>query len=1414
MADVYRDDERELTTDVSHDVINSAGVWDGETGTGVATRGEGVVVGVIDSGVNPDHPSFAEVAGDGYVHENPFGSGSFVGVCDPSHPQHEDLCNDKLIGAWNLHPLSPSAVDGQGHGSHTASTAAGNVHDATFTVGNDTFTRTVQRVAPRANVISYLVCFPGCPSTSAVAAVDQAIADGVDVLSYSISGADNPWNDIVDLAFLDAYEAGIFVTASAGNDGPGAGTVAHTAPWNATVAASTHFRVFGHTVDAVGPDPVPPDLSDIPAPPGDGPGLTTDIQAEVRDAALVDEGNGDGCDAFPTGVFDGAVALIERGTCTFAIKVDNASAAGAVAVVIVNNVAGPPTAPGALEDTTIPAVMVGSDQGGALRDFVVDTAPDAVTVRLNAAADEFRSDEWTDVMAGFSSRGPSQVELLAPTFTLPGVNILAAVNASGGDPAQYGVLQGTSMSSPHGAGAAALLTALHPDWSPSSLHSALASTAEPDTLVKEDGVTSADPFDQGSGRADLAEAGRIGLVMDETHANFEAADPDIGGDPKSLNLPAMVDQECIVTCTWTRTVTSVADTTATYSATSDAPAGVTVSVSPSELTLAPGATQELEITADVSGAEPEEWTFADVRLETDAVHGNGQPVAPVHYPVAVIPFPATPSAEVEPAELSSVQSPDELVDRTLDIANTGDAPLEWELVEAETTDMSTTTTATTASLWEQPSNGTGGIVSDFFNAFGVGVYSADDFSLPAAATLDSIHAEGFWNTGSLADATAINWYIYPDDGGVPAGHPEDGQDAHVFTHTAPPAGAGVDITNNNITLDLAAATGGSLDLEAGTYWLSVFPDIDDTTGDGNLRWNWSEAGSELSEAHLVDPGNLFGGGWTDWTSFSDAGLTFSGTAFRVDGQIDCTPGELPWLDLSDTGGTVAPGDHAAVTATFDSTGLGESEQDGLLCLSTNDPENPLAVIPVSLAVETMPEITVTPDELDAELFPGAAVDQTLTIGNDGNEALEWSVSQAEAEAEAATSAIAPLADVLITGDMSESFDDVTQLALDGWAMTNNSEPLGITDWFQGNPDVFPAHEGAEDAYIAANFQSASELGTISNWLLTPELTLRDGDTFSFWSRAPAGSIFPDRMEVRLSTAGESTDVGGSADSVGNFTNLLLSVNEDLALGGYPEDWTRFEVTVDGVGGPVTGRIGFRYFVTDGGPFGLNSDFIGVDEFTFTSAHPCSRPVDIPWLDVATTSGTTAPGDSSDVTVTLDSTGLDPGEYEAQLCVESDDPAEPLVTVPVSLTVREPVTCDRTLSGLQLGLLAVRDGVTCLEDATVIGAVTVDSGAGLVSEGSFVIGPVTTDDAAVVTLDDTRFIGPVTVAGTTEWVEVAGNEVTGPVTLLDNSTGDMPIVVSDNGVLGPLSCVGNEPPPVDDGVPNPVLGPKVGQCRGL
>jgi subtilisin family serine protease/subtilisin-like proprotein convertase family protein len=602
---VYPDTIREMDTDVGPIHIGAPAIWEGETGNGMATRGEGIVIGMIDSGINSEHPSFAATDGDGYTHTNPYGAGVYTGWCIAN----PDFCNDKLIGAYSFNPVGASPEDTDGHGSHTGSTAGGNAHDAIFNVGSTEYTIRIQGVAPRANIVAYKVCNPSCPGTASIAAVNSAITtDMVDVLNYSISGGDSPWTDAVDLAFLDAFNAGIFVSAAAGNAGPGASTVAKTGPWNASVGASTHNRVIAHTVDVTGPT-TPPELQDMAAVPGENTMITSDITGEVRFNAA----NPRGCTAHPANFFLGAIALIERGDCTFAVKVDNAVAAGAINVIVYNHVGGPPITMGALTGTP-ETVFIDNVNGADLRDFVIDNP--GATVIINEATSLLFNDAWEDVMAGFSSRGPSQFELVKPDYVGPGVNILAAIESQGGDPVQYGFNQGTSMSSPHGAGAAALMMALYPSWSPAEIKSAIASGAVPDVLVKEDGVTPATPFDQGSGLMNLAWASNVGLVFDETGANYAAANPAIGGDPKTLNQPSMADYQCAGECTWTRTVKSVLDAPATYNASATAPVGMSVTITPSSFTIDPGEELELTITADVTGLPVGAYAFAQVNLET------------------------------------------------------------------------------------------------------------------------------------------------------------------------------------------------------------------------------------------------------------------------------------------------------------------------------------------------------------------------------------------------------------------------------------------------------------------------------------------------------------------------------------------------------------------------------------------------------------------------------------------------------------------------------------------------------------------------------------------------------------------------------------------------------------------------------
>jgi hypothetical protein len=168
----------------------------------------------------------------------------------------------------------------------------------------------------------------------------------------------------------------------------------------------------------------------------------------------------------------------------------------------------------------------------------------------------------------------------------------------------------------------------------------------------------------------------------------------------------------------------------------------------------------------------------------------------------------------------------------------------------------------------------------------------------------------------------------------------------------------------------------------------------------------------------------------------------------------------------------------------------------------------------------------------------------------------------------------------------EAFDDITLLEGQGWNMQNLSQPVGSTGWFQGNLAVFPPHQSA--GYIGANFNNTAGTGLISNWLLTPEVTFNVGAVWSFWTRNPVGNPFPDRLHLKLSTAGASTDVA-------NFTTTLVTVNPNLEVGGYPESWTQFQGVLNVAG---SGRLAFHYDVPNGGPTGENSNYIGIDTFDY------------------------------------------------------------------------------------------------------------------------------------------------------------------------------------------------------------------------
>jgi len=193
---------------------------------------------------------------------------------------------------------------------------------------------------------------------------------------------------------------------------------------------------------------------------------------------------------------------------------------------------------------------------------------------------------------------------------------------------------------------------------------------------------------------------------------------------------------------------------------------------------------------------------------------------------------------------------------------------------------------------------------------------------------------------------------------------------------------------------------------------------------------------------------------------------------------------------------------------------------------------------------------------------------------------------------------------------TENFDDVSTLLGSGWAIQNNSTPVGALGWFQGTattatptPGPFNSYNGAANAYIAANFNSTGSTGTISNWLITPNRMLRNGDVLTFYTRKPTigggQTDYPDRLEVRLSTNGASTNVGTGATGLGDFTTLLLSINPSLVANVYPQSWTQYTITIAGLPAPTSARTAFRYFVTGAGSLGSNSDYIGIDNVVYT-----------------------------------------------------------------------------------------------------------------------------------------------------------------------------------------------------------------------
>ncbi|HKE47437.1 MAG TPA: S8 family serine peptidase [Rhodanobacteraceae bacterium] len=634
VASVKRAGEQHTTTFHGPEFIGAPAIWDGSgVPGGVGTKGQGVVVGVIDTGANSTHPSFADDPTCGVFNA---GNHKLLSAVDCLTTNGSGQC----VGS------DPEANANNGHGVHTASTAVGNTLDATANPPPTIpppFT-TMSGVAPCASLRTYKVCATNnCSGAAIQAAIDGAIADGVDVINFSISGGSDPWND-TDRAFLDAVGADIFVAASAGNTGTGVtdpvGAVNHLGAWVTTVAASTHdLNVSGAgLLNTTGPGTPPANTQNISLTPGSGldPG-TAQTGLPMRHYGT----NELGCTAdggFPPNYFDGAVALISRGTCTFEEKIDNAQAAGAVLAVIYNNTTG--TINMSVGAATLPAYSIQQAEGQALVAFIDSTGGVADRIfgdgfdgvplgggQAQSIIDFTPAVQQGDVLAGFSLRGPSRLATVTkPDITGPGVNIYAAVDPAAGN---YGYLSGTSMSSPHTAGSGALIRAAHPDWTPAEVKSALMLTAFTDGH-EEDRTTPWTPDDVGAGRIDLTKAAEAGFVMNETFANFLAAEPP-GGDPKTLNIPSARNMSCVDSCTWTRTLRNTLTTASSWTVTVTNPAGLDVSVDTPTFSFTGGIaeTHDIVITAAPTTTLTQP-TFAEV-----VFHENSGAAPDAHLFVAV-----------------------------------------------------------------------------------------------------------------------------------------------------------------------------------------------------------------------------------------------------------------------------------------------------------------------------------------------------------------------------------------------------------------------------------------------------------------------------------------------------------------------------------------------------------------------------------------------------------------------------------------------------------------------------------------------------------------------------------------------------------------------------------------------------------
>jgi subtilisin family serine protease len=705
---VWEDEIRPLATTHSLDFLQLF-----DTGKGLrgpeGLDGEDVIIGFIDSGVAPEHPALSDTreADRPRLCQTDWAENTLLGkwlcrrfdkledqllfepvenwngICQGGEEFEDTLCNNKLIGARyfiagaeNSGPIDDgeiqSARDVDGHGTHTATIAAGSRVKASIF---DTFIGRVEGVAPRARVAVYKACWlrPGdqrasCNTSDLANAIDAAVADGVDIINYSVGSSMREITAPDDLALLAATKAGVFSVVAAGNEGPNLGTIGSPAgaPWVMTAAASTrNGEASFEAIEVLSPPVVAgkyamkeANFTPTLAERGSIEGRL--VLVDDEEETLEDGGSGttsDGCEPIANGNdLSNNIALIQRGGCSFDTKLANADDAGAIAAIVYNIAGDPIVMNGAPELSDIPAVMIGQADGNLLLAELDEGS--VIDVRMEAGVILTEKEDGNG-MATFSARGPGPApDILKPDVTAPGVNIVAgftpdAANATPGE--YFAYLSGTSMSTPHVAGVAALLLQANPEWAPSDIKSALMTTAH-QALTRPEGEPAATPFGYGAGHIVPNDALNPGLVypvsndeydafacgapqpvLDDARCNALATD-GLSFAGADLNQPSISVARLANEATVQRRVVNVSDQASTYSAQITAPAGIGVSVNPASISLGPGQAATFDVTLRYESGPLDLWRFGSLTWSNNE--------ASVFSPIAVQPVTVTAPSQV------------------------------------------------------------------------------------------------------------------------------------------------------------------------------------------------------------------------------------------------------------------------------------------------------------------------------------------------------------------------------------------------------------------------------------------------------------------------------------------------------------------------------------------------------------------------------------------------------------------------------------------------------------------------------------------------------------------------------------------------------------------------------------------------